>query len=92
MWHSGKTKPFLTIPLPPLFSLRICNLFHHYFHSHEDNSFNKTLANRIMVFNLLNYLDMACAHQNGIAGAVLTGTAEVILDESCFPKILADPL
>lgn len=33
---------------------------------------------------------MAYASQNGIAGAVLTGTAEVTLDESCFPKLLVD--
>lgn len=32
---------------------------------------------------------MAYASQNGIAGAVLTGT-EVTLDESCFPKLLVD--
>lgn len=41
-------------------------------------------------FLSLNYLNMACAPQNGIVGAVLTGTAEVTLDESCFPKILVD--
>lgn len=30
---------------------------------------------------------MAYAPQNGIAGAVLTGTAEVTLEKSCFPSL-----
>lgn len=50
MWHLAKTKPFLTTPLAPVFFSRTCYSFHDYFYSHEDNSFNKTLANRIMVF------------------------------------------